>query len=384
MLKLPVYLDYNATTPCDETVLEWMLPVFTQHFGNSSSSNHSYGWAAAEYVKIAREEVAALTGAETGEIIFTSGATESVNLAIKGVAEAYKKKGNHIICYQTEHKAVLDTCKYLEAKGYSISYLGVAPNGLPNLNELETAITPETILIVAMYANNETGVIFPVKEISAIARKHGILFFSDATQAAGKIPINVKQDGIDLLCISAHKIYGPKGIGALYVSRKNPRVSLIPLLHGGAHEKGLRSGTLNTAGIAGLGKACALSAANLQVYTEKITGLRNYLEEELLKIPVTVLHGHGAPRLPNVCNIGFSGVDGKRLLSELSRSIAVSSGSACTSALPQPSHVLKAMGVADALASASVRFSLGKDTTLEEVEFTVQTLQKTVNNLLSE
>jgi len=380
MADLPIFLDYNSTTPVDAKVLEWMMPAFTLHYGNPSSSNHPFGWAASEFIKIAREEVAELIGSEPGEIIFTSGATEAINLAIKGVAEAYSQKGRHIITFSTEHKAVLDTCSYLDSKGFSITKLGVDNNGLPDLNELEESITGETILIAAMYANNETGVIFPVKDIAEIAKKHKILFFSDATQAAGKIPVNFREDGIHIASISAHKLYGPKGAGALYISRKNPRVSLLPLIHGGGHEKGLRSGTLNVPGIAGLGRACKLAKENLQLF-EKLSELRNLLEVNLLKIPGSFVNGSLTKRLPNVTNIGFSEIEGKRLLAGISPKIAVSSGSACTSALPQPSHVLKAMGLSDPHAAASLRFSLGKYTTLEEINFTTELVTQTVNNL---
>lgn len=380
MEGFPIFMDYNATTPVHAKVLEWMMPTFRQHFGNPSSTNHAYGWAAAEYVNIAREEVAALAGAETSEILFTSGATEAINLAIKGAAKAYRKKGNHIITYSTEHKAVMDTCKFLESEGYELTYLGVDANGNPDLAALENAITPNTILIAAMYANNETGVIFPIKEMAALAIKHNILFFSDATQAAGKIPLNFREDGISMACISAHKIYGPKGAGALYISRRNPRVSLIPIQHGGGHERGFRSGTLNVSGIAGLGKACALAVEEMGARAEKLMQLRNRLEEGLLKIEGAFVNGAGE-RLPNVANIGFRGVDGIRLLSEISKHIAVSSGSACTSALPQPSHVLKAMGRSDAEAAASLRFSLGIYNTEEEVDRAIEAVRETVNIL---
>lgn len=381
MLKLPVYLDYNATTPVDPRVLQEMLPYFTEHFGNAASRDHAYGWEAKEAVDIAREQVAKLIGAEPKEIIFTSGATESDNLAIKGVFEAYASKGNHIITVASEHSAVLDSCRHAEKLGAEVTYLVVKPDGLIDLKELEAAVKPNTILISVMYANNETGVIQPIREISAIARKHGILFFSDATQAVGKVPVDINNDGIDLMAISAHKLYGPKGVGALYVRRKSPRVSLTAQINGGGHERGIRSGTLNVPGIAGFGKACELCRLEMKEEALRLKKLRNKLETALLKLEETVLNGNTENRLPHVTNISFKFVEGEGLMMGLNKNIAVSSGAACTSALPEPSHVLKAMGVANDLAHASIRFGLGRFTTDEEIDYTIEQVTSTVLKL---
>src|SRR6476646_6510639 len=331
MLKLPVYLDHNATTPCDPRVVEAMIPYFTESFGNAASRNHPFGWQAEEAVDYAREQVAQLIGADTKEIIFTSGATESDNLAIKGVFESYASKGNHIITCVTEHKAVLDTCKHVEKLGAEVTYLPVQSDGLIDLKELETAIKPTTVLIAIMYANNETGVIQPVKEISAIAKRKGVLFFSDATQAVGKIPVNVIEDGIDLMAFSAHKIYGPKGVGALYVRRKNPRVRIIAQMDGGGHEKGMRSGTLNVPGIVGLGQACEICRLNMNEDAKRIKILRDKLENDLLQLEETQLNGNKENRLPHVLNISFKYVESEGLMLACNKNIAVSSGSACTS-----------------------------------------------------
>lgn len=379
MLKLPVYLDYNATTPMDPRVLEAMLPYFTQHFGNAASRNHAFGWEAEEAVDYAREQVAKLIGAETKEIIFTSGATESDNLALKGVYEMYATKGNHIITCVTEHKAVLDTCAHLEKLGASVTYLGVQNDGLIDLKELEAAIKPETVLIAIMYANNEIGVIQPVKEISAIARKHAVLFFTDATQAVGKIPVNVQEDGIDILALSAHKIYGPKGIGALYVRRKNPRVRLTAQMDGGGHERGMRSGTLNVPGIVGLGKACELCRLEMQEDGKRLKYLRDKLETALLTIEETHLNGHKDLRLPQLLNISFRHIEGEALIMSFSKYMALSTGSACTSASIEPSYVLKALGNTDEMAHASLRFGLGRFTTEEEVDFAIEQVTAAVN-----
>jgi cysteine desulfurase len=370
-MKLPVYLDNNATTPCDPRVLEAMLPWFTEKFGNAASSSHLYGWEAAEAVKMGREQVASLIGANPREIIFTSGATESDNLALKGVFEMYAGKGNHLITVQTEHKAVLDTCQNLERKGAQVSYLPVNESGLINPAELEAAITEKTILIAVMYANNETGTIQPIREISAIAKKHGILFFTDATQAAGKLPVNVITDGIDLLALSAHKIYGPKGQGALYVRRKDPRVRLMAQMNGGDHELGMRSGTLNVPGIVGLGKACELAAANWPAEAESIRALRDYLEESLLRLPGSKRNGPLRERLPQVSNLRFAKHLASELMTRLNKHVAVSSGSACSSLSPEPSHVLIAMGLSEEEAHRSIRFSLGRFTTKEELDYTI-------------
>jgi len=381
MLKLPVYLDNNATTPVDPKVLEAMLPYFTQHFGNAASRSHAYGWEAEEAVDYARGQVAKLINSEPKEIIFTSGATESDNLAIKGVFESYASKGNHIITCVTEHKAVLDTCKHVEKLGAEVTYLPVQSDGLIDLKELETAIKPTTVLIAIMYANNETGVIQPVKEISAIAKRKGVLFFSDATQAVGKIPVNVIEDGIDLMAFSAHKIYGPKGVGALYVRRKNPRVRIIAQMDGGGHEKGMRSGTLNVPGIVGLGQACEICRLNMNEDAKRIKILRDKLENDLLQLEETQLNGNKENRLPHVLNISFKYVESEGLMLACNKNIAVSSGSACTSASIEPSHVLKAMGLDDDLAHSTLRFSLGRFTTEEEIDYAIEQVKNTVTQL---
>ena len=327
MLNFPIYLDHNATTPCDPRVLEAMIPFFTQNFGNAASRSHSFGWQAEEGVNYAREQVARLIGAEPKEIIFTSGATEGDNLAIKGVFDRYASKGNHIITANTEHKAVLDTCRHIEKSGGEVTYLQVKPDGLIDLEELEAAIKPTTILIAVMYANNEIGTIHPVHEISKIARKHGVLFFSDATQAVGKISVDVNKDGIDLMAFTAHKIYGPKGVGALYVRRKNPRVKLTAQMDGGGHEQGMRSGTLNVPGIVGLGKACELCMLEMESETKRVSWLRDKLETALLKLDESYVNGNTEQRLPHVSNISFKYVEGEGLMMGFNKEIAVSSGS---------------------------------------------------------
>lgn len=376
MHHLPVYLDYNATTPLHPEVLDAMMPYFTQHFGNAASSNHLFGWNAHEAVAIAREQAAQLIKASPAEIIFTSGATESVNLAIKGVYEMYAAKGNHIITCCTEHKAVLDTCKHLQKNGADITILSVKEDGIINLDDLENSIKPNTILIAVMYANNETGVLQPVFEIGQIAHKHKVLFFSDATQAVGKVGVNVIDDNIDLLAFNGHKLYGPKGAGALFVRRKSPKVKVMPQIDGGGHENGLRSGTLNVPGIVGLGKACGISEVNLEKNFRKLLAFRNKLETELLSISGSFINGHKINRLPNTCNIGFERTEKNSLLTGLSKKLAVSSGSACTSALPEPSHVLKAMGLTDLRAGNSLRFSIGIFTTEEEIDFAIKAVKK--------
>jgi cysteine desulfurase len=381
MVQLPVYLDYNATTPCDEEVLQVMLPYFSKDFGNAASRSHSFGWKANEAVEYAREQVAELIGADKSEIIFTSGATESDNLALKGMYEAYSSKGNHIITTAIEHKAVLDTCAHLEKAGAEITYLPVDKNGLIGLKELEAAIKPQTILISVLYANNEIGVLQPMKEIAAIAKKHNVIFFSDATQAVGKVNVNVQEDGIDLLALSAHKIYGPKGCGALYVRRKNPRVKLAALIDGGGHEKAMRSGTLNVPGIVGLGKACELCKQKLFEEPSRLALLRNRLEKGLLAIEGTYVNGSIEHRLPNTTNIAFKDVEGNALMIGLQKDIAVSSGSACTSASLEPSYVLKALHLEDSLAKSSLRFSVGRYTTGEEIDYVVKKVKETVKRL---
>lgn len=381
MVQLPIYIDYNATTPCDDEVLQAMLPYFKKDFGNAASRTHAFGWKAGEAVEYAREQVAGLIGADRSEIIFTSGATESSNLALKGMYESYASKGNHIITTNIEHKAVLDTCKHLEKIGAEISYLPVNKEGLVDLRQLEETIKPTTILISVMYANNEIGVIQPIEEIAAIAKKHNIIFFSDATQAVGKTEVNVIKDGIDLLALSAHKLYGPKGCGALYVRRKNPRVKLVGQIDGGGHERGMRSGTLNVPGIVGLGKACELAQQNLPKEGQRLRILREKLENGLLEIEGTSVNGSISQRLPNTSNMAFRGVEGNALMIGLQKNIAVSSGSACTSASLEPSYVLKALSLADDLAKSSLRFSVGRYTTEEEIDFVVKQVSETVTSL---
>ncbi|WP_293300714.1 IscS subfamily cysteine desulfurase [Pedobacter sp. UBA4863] len=379
-MELPIYLDNNATTPLDPRVLEAMLPYFTNKFGNAASRNHAFGWVAEEGVDYAREQVAKLIGCTEKEIIFTSGATEADNLAIKGVFEMYADKGNHIITATTEHKAVLDTCKHLEKQGAKVTYLNVKEDGLIDLAELEAAMTPETILVTIMYGNNEIGVIQPIKEISAIAHKHGALFMTDATQAVGKIPVDVNADGIDLMAFSAHKMYGPKGVGALYVRRKGPRVKVTAQMDGGGHERGMRSGTLNVPGIVGLGKACELCRLEMDEETKRLSALRDKLESALTVLEESYVNGNVQHRLPHVANISFKYVEGEGLMMAM-KDLAVSSGSACTSASLEPSYVLKSLGLSDDLAHSSIRFGLGRFTTEEEVDYAIENTKKAVNHL---
>lgn len=381
MLKFPIYLDHNATTPCDPRVVDAMVPYFTNNFGNAASRNHSFGWQAEEAVDYAREQVAKLIGADPKEIIFTSGATEADNLAIKGVFEMYASKGNHIITCNIEHKAVLDTCKHIEKEGGEVTYLDVKENGLIDLTELEAAIKPTTILIAIMYANNEIGTVMPMKEISTIAKKHGVLVFSDAVQAVGKIPVDVNKDGIDLMAFTAHKMYGPKGVGALYVRRKNPRVKVTAQMDGGGHERGMRSGTLNVPGIVGFGKACELCITEMAEETARVSKLRDKLQTELLKVEESYLNGDINHKLPHVTNISFKYVEGEGLMMGFNKNIAVSSGSACTSASLEPSYVLKALGLGDDLAHSSLRFGLGRFTTEDQIDYTIEQVTKTVNKL---
>jgi cysteine desulfurase len=381
MVKLPVYLDHNATTPCDERVVEAMLPYFTQHFGNAASRTHSFGWQAKAAVDQAREQVAQLIGAEPTEIIFTSGATEAANLAIKGVVENYSGKGNHIITCSIEHKAVLDTCHHLEKQGTEVTYLPVDKNGLVSAGQVEAAIRPDTILIAVMYANNEIGTIQPIAEVGKIAKKHGVLFFTDATQAAGKIKVDVNEDQVDMLALSAHKFYGPKGVGALYVRRKNPRVKPAAQMDGGGHERGMRSGTLNVPGIVGFGKACELVMQQMMDEAERTRSLRDRLENALLQLGNVYVNGNRDKRLPQITNLSFSQVNAEALISGINKEIAVSSGSACTSASIEPSYVLKAIGLSDELAHSSIRFGLGRFTTEEEIDFTITKVAATVKKL---
>ena len=381
MLKLPIYLDNNSTTPMDPRVLEAMTPYFLEDYGNAASRNHPFGWKAEEAVDYAREQVAKLIGADPKEIIFTSGATEGDNLGIKGVFEMYAQKGNHIITATTEHKAVLDTCKHLEKLGGEVTYLQVRPDGMIDLKELEAAIRPTTILISIMWANNEIGTVMPIREISAIAKKHGVLLFTDATQAVGKIPVDVNKDGIDIMAFTAHKMYGPKGVGALYVRRKNPRVKVTAQMDGGGHERGMRSGTLNVPGIVGMGKACELCMQDMEADTKRISKMRDKLETSLMLLEEAYINGSTEHRLPHVTNISFKHVEGEGLLMGFNKNIALSSGSACTSASLEPSYVLKALGLGDDLAHSSLRFGLGRFTTDEQIDYTVKAISDTVIKL---
>ena len=380
-LKSPIYLDNNATTPMDPRVLEAMLPYFTEKFGNAASRNHPYGWVAEEAVDYAREQVAKLINADPKEIIFTSGATESDNLAIKGVFEMYAAKGNHIITCETEHKAVLDTCVHIEKLGGNVTYLPVQPDGRLDLQLLENAITDKTILIAIMYGNNEIGVLQDVRAISAIARKHGVLFFTDGTQAVGKVPVDVLADGIDLMAFSGHKMYGPKGVGALYVRRKNPRVKVTSQMDGGGHERGMRSGTLNVPGIVGFGKACELCMNEMEAEAKRLSAMRDKLEAALTQIEESYVNGNVEHRLPHTANISFKYVEGEGLMMGFNKDIALSSGSACTSASLEPSYVLKALGLGDDLAHSSLRFGLGRFTTDDQIDYTIAAITNTVNKL---
>ncbi|WBM76047.1 IscS subfamily cysteine desulfurase [Saprospira grandis] len=381
--KRLVYLDNSATTPVDPRVLEEMLPYFQDKFGNAASRNHSFGWVAEDAVDQARERIAKLLGADPREIIFTSGATEGVNLAIKGVANMYRRKGNHIITAKTEHKAVLDTCKALERQGMEVTYLDVNRQGLIDLEELRAAIKDTTILVALMFANNEIGTIQPVKEIAKICAENKTLFFSDATQAVGKVPVDVKDMGIHILAFSGHKIYGPKGVGALYVSRKNPRVKLTAQIDGGGHERGMRSGTLNVPAIVGLGKACELAGEEMEAETVRLQALRDKIDHELLQMEEVVLNGAKESRLPQLTNISFKHVEGEGLMMTFNENIALSSGSACTSASLEPSYVLKALGLGDDLAHSSLRISLGRFTTEEDVDYAIERIRDGVNHMRS-
>src|SRR5919109_1309291 len=371
-VTLPIYMDNHATTPVDPRVLEAMLPYFTTKFGNAASRNHSFGWAGEEAVENARQQVASLINATSKEIIFTSGATESDNLMIKGVAEMFREKGNHIITQSIEHKAVLDTCKNIEKHGFEVTYLPVQKDGRVSLDDLKAAIKPTTILITIMYANNEIGVINPIAEIGKIAKERGIFFAVDGVQAVGKIPVDVQKDNIDLLAISAHKIYGPKGVGALYVRRRNPRVQLSAIIDGGGHERGMRSGTLNVPGIVGLGKACEIAQQEMLAEGERLTALRERLKQGILsQLDEVYVNGHPTKRLPGNMNMSFAYVEGESLLMAL-KEIAVSTGSACTSASLEPSYVLRAIGVEEELAHTSIRFGLGRFNTEDEVDYTIR------------
>ncbi len=380
-MKLPIYMDNHATTPVDPRVFEAMRPYLTNIFGNSASRNHSFGWEAEEATEKARKQVASLIGATSKEIVFTSGATESDNLALKGVAEMYAEKGNHIITAATEHKAILDTCKRLEKHGTRVTYLPVQQNGLVDLDQLKAAITDKTVLISIMHANNEIGVLQPIREIGRIARERGVLLHTDGTQAAGKVPVNVLDDNIDLMSISAHKMYGPKGVGALYVRRRNPRVQLTAQMDGGGHERGMRSGTLNVPGIVGLGEACALAQAEMPAEAKRMAFLRDKLKDRLMNsLDEVYINGTLEHRLPNNLNISFAYVEGESLLMGINE-IAVSSGSACTSATLEPSYVLKALGAGDDLAHSSIRFGLGRFNTEEEVDYVAGKVIEVVKKL---
>jgi len=380
-VKLPIYMDNHATTPMDPRVLEEMLPYFMEKFGNAASRNHSFGWAAEEGVETARERIAKLVGATTKEIIFTSGATESDNLAIKGVAEMYREKGNHIITAVTEHKAVLDTCKRLEKYGYRVTYLPVQKDGLIDLDDLKRAMDDKTILVTIMYANNEIGVIQPVVEIGKLCHERGVIFHTDATQAIGKVPVDVVKQNIDLASISGHKMYGPKGVGALYVRRKNPRVQVSAIIDGGGHERGMRSGTLNVPSIVGLGKACAIAQEEMPQESCRLAGLRNRLRDRIMgRLDEVYINGSMEHRLPGNLNISFAYVEGESLLMGIN-DIAVSSGSACTSATLEPSYVLKALGTGDDLAHSSIRFGIGRFNTEAEVDYVADRVIETVERL---
>ncbi|MBW4620988.1 MAG: aminotransferase class V-fold PLP-dependent enzyme [Cyanosarcina radialis HA8281-LM2] len=381
MSQRPIYLDCHATTPVDRRVLEAMLPYFTEHFGNPASINHVYGWEAEAAVKQARETLAKAIGATPEEIVFTSGATEANNLAIKGVAEAYFSKGRHIITLQTEHNAVLDPCHYLRSLGFDITFLPVRSDGLIDLQQLETAFRPDTILVSVMAANNEIGVLQPLKEIGSLCRQHSILFHTDAAQAIGKIPLDVEELKIDLLSLTAHKIYGSKGIGCLYVRRRDPRVKIAPQIHGGGHERGMRSGTLSTPHIVGLAKAVELALAERESESQRLTQLRQHLWQQMSQLPGIHLNGHPEQRLPGNLNISVEGVDGAALLLALQPVVAVSSGAACSSTKTTPSHVLMALGRNERLAYASIRFGIGRFNSLEEIDRVAQHAISAISSL---
>lgn len=380
-MKLPIYLDNHATTPMDPRVLEAMMPWFTEKFGNAASRNHSFGWEAEEAVEKARKQIADLIGANSKEIIFTSGATESDNLAIKGVAQMYQEKGNHIITAASEHKAVLDTCKRLEKDGFRVTYLPLKADGLIDLDMLRESMTDKTILVSIMYANNEIGVIQPIAEIGKLCHERGVLFHTDAVQAIGKIPVNVIKDNIDLMSITGHKLYGPKGVGALYVRRRNPRVQLTAQMDGGGHERGMRSGTLNVPSIVGLGEACAICQREMPEESKKLQAMRDWLKDKLMsELDETFINGSMEHRLPQNLNISFAYVEGESLLMGIN-DIAVSSGSACTSATLEPSYVLKSLGLGDELAHSSIRFGIGRFNTMEELEYTAERVIDVVRKL---
>jgi cysteine desulfurase len=380
-MKLPIYLDNHATTPMDPEVLKTMLPFFTDVFGNAASRNHEFGWTAEAAVEKARSQIAKLIGASDKEIIFTSGATESDNLALLGIAEMYKEKGRHIITSPIEHKAILDACHHLETKGFTVTQVPVDKYGMVTPDAIKAAIRPDTILVSVMAANNEIGTINPIAEIGKLCRDHGIFFHTDAVQALGKTPIDVEKMNIDLLSMSAHKMYGPKGVGALYVRRKNPRVRLAPIIHGGGHERGMRSGTLNVTGIVGFGKAAELAMKNMETEIPRIKKLRDKLWDGIRsQLDEVYLNGHPTERLANNLNVSFAFVEGESLMMGM-KELAVSSGSACTSASLEPSYVLKAIGVGEDLAHTSIRFGLGRFTTEAEIDYTIEKVVSTVKKL---
>jgi cysteine desulfurase len=380
-LKLPIYLDNNATTRCDPRVVEAMLPYFTEKFGNAASRNHAFGWEAEEAVEESRDQIAALIGATGKEIVFTSGATESNNLAIKGAAAMYKKKGNHIITAITEHKAVIDPCKRLERDGFEVTFLPVDKYGQVHAEQVAEAITPKTILVSLMAANNEIGTLHPIEKIGKVCKEKGVLFHTDAVQAVGKVPVDVQKMGIDLLSLSGHKIYGPKGVGALYVRKKDPRVRLEPLIDGGGHERGMRSGTLAVPLIVGLATACELCRRDMPAETQRAMRLRDRLRNGIQRrLDETFLNGHPTERLPGNLNISFAYVEGEAMMMGI-KDVAVSSGSACTSASLEPSYVLRALGVGDDLAHSSIRFGIGRFNTEEEIDYVIEDVVKAVEHL---
>ncbi len=381
MSKRLIYLDNNATTPTDPRVVERMVPYFFEKHGNAASRSHSFGWEAEEAVDYAREQIADLIEVDAKEIIFTSGATEADNLALKGVFAMYGRKGNHIIALKTEHKAVLDACRSIEKRGGEVTYLDVQDDGRVDLAELEAAIKDSTILVSIMWANNETGVIQPMREIGEICAKHGVLFMSDATQAVGKVPVKPREVGIHLMAFTAHKMYGPKGVGALFVNRKKPRVKVTAQMDGGGHERGMRSGTLNVPGIVGFGEAAALAKKEMASDAERVSKLRDKLEHSLMELEEVYINGSPEHRMPHVTNLSFKHVEGEGLMMTFNQNIALSSGSACTSASLEPSYVLIAMGLGDDLAHSSLRFSLGRFTTEEDIDFAIEAVKNGVNHM---
>ncbi|MCB9916231.1 MAG: IscS subfamily cysteine desulfurase [Planctomycetes bacterium] len=380
-MKLPIYLDYQATTPVDARVLDAMLPYFRETFGNAASRSHAFGWAAEEAVEKGRKQVASLIGASPKEIVFTSGSTEGINLALKGAVEMYGQKGRHVITTLVEHKAVLDTCKHLEKQGCEVTYLQPDQQGRVSAADVAAAMREDTILVAVIWANNEIGSLNPVREIGALCHERGVLFFTDATQAVGKVPVDVEADHVDMLCLSAHKLYGPKGVGALYVRRRNPRVRLVAQMDGGGHERGMRSGTLNVPGIVGLGKACELCQQDYEKDRAHGSALRDRFEQKLFaSLDYVHRNGHPELRLPHATNLSFAYVEGESLIMGF-KDLAVSSGSACTSASLEPSHVLRACGVGDELAHSSIRFSFGRENTEEEVDYAAEQVIQAVKHL---